>query len=1221
MKKSCVKRVASLVLIIGLMLDLFSIGINLSKNEAYAATEMINYIPHQQSSPYQDHENFESRFVDDCDDFLKVYDYTPDYIEVYTEKNDDSIKKRFGDTSCFRPKSLKDNNLNDKYIIYKSDEDISTAAVWMYFYKNNKEMIFEISQDGVTYTEQKFGCSRVYKKDIDQDQDGTKEFSTYYEGLFVCENFPKGTRYLKIKWSDFDTDYTEGSLAKVEYTTKNYTSKLNGFITREGHKLYEGAKKADESNRFRFVSFAAPTLGYIEDGYYGPANEFEIRDTLESLVQMGAKATRIGAISFRAAEFQQESIGIPTKNAGTENEYIALIEGVDFDSEGNPTNIKFSEAGFRGLDKMLQLCNEYGIRVIFPIIDGNEYWGGIKNIAAWHNKDLSYYWADAKMKDTTKAIFKEIINRTNYYTGVQYKNDPAILAWQIGNEMERYNVTDEWVLEMAQYIKSIDNNHLVAAPQNHRRWKNVVDSEYIDIVDGHYYGRTEFEERLAGDAEAVSGKAALMLGEIGYRQGTVLGEFLENMLTYDEVVGGCIYALSGHNRNGGLYKHGGNNDSDESFTTYNYPGFDNNRVLNELTEEKILITKVRELAEGLNEETITLSAPETPKMLPVTNLADIRWRGSAGADKYDIQRAEKTTSDITQIVESDWQPIATNLADNVRVWQTSYADEYKIMFADDIEIEDEKTYFYRVRAKNDYGTSAWSNIRKYGDTSEDADVVSEDALILDNISKGLNTCSVEVLSEDGTRGIPPVLDKADMSEEMKYVLRPATVFKAEKDFAIVKNCIVALDGLPFIENDTMYVPASVLEDMFGYSVDIDDDTVTFSANEINVIATTGSTTWTLQETQIDNLKAPIKEGGVIYLPLDIVCDYIYGNKGEVTQLGDSFVNYDLNLYGDFAIVYPDEIADKIADKTSASNSNRFYTEIDKIMLKDPLEVLPDMADISGNILNATKNAGFETGDILVGWDVPKQGIEISSEEVHSGDYALKMAHGPNWPGIRIEAPCEKNTTYVLSFYILAPDYWDGANYSFAFDISADGSSVDGIKKQSIRRVAMENDEVRDYWYIPKNNEWQKIEYEFNSSNMSELRLTFTLSPTGITYIDDVSIVKKMPSVSLELKQNDTSIENIEDIESGVNLTYSAKIENNINYVIKDAYIVAAVYNGEKLENVAISEKITAENKDDLQNFVSDKILQLDDKVGKTIKLFLWSDFVTCLPLTGSVYIH
>lgn len=62
---------------------------------------------------------------------------------------------------------------------------------------------------------------------------------------------------------------------------------------------------------------------------------------------------------------------------------------------------------------------------------------------------------------------KSIVSRTNSITGRAYKNEPAIMSWQLCNEprafaKENKELFAEWIAKAAALIKSIDSNHLVS---------------------------------------------------------------------------------------------------------------------------------------------------------------------------------------------------------------------------------------------------------------------------------------------------------------------------------------------------------------------------------------------------------------------------------------------------------------------------------------------------------------------------------------------------------------------------------------------------------------------------------------------------------------------------------------------------------------------------------------------------------------------------------------
>ena len=86
------------------------------------------------------------------------------------------------------------------------------------------------------------------------------------------------------------------------------------------------------------------------------------------------------------------------------------------------------------------------------------------------------------------------------------------------------------------------------------------------------------------------------------------------------------------------------------------------------------------------------SGPQAPVLLPIDDVAAISWQGSAGAQSYIVERAEKKNG--------PWTEIGRNVCDA--------AVPYRPLFADaDVQIAGQ--YFYRVTAQNSSGASGPSN--------------------------------------------------------------------------------------------------------------------------------------------------------------------------------------------------------------------------------------------------------------------------------------------------------------------------------------------------------------------------------------------------------------------------------------------------------------------------------------------------------------------------------
>lgn len=177
----------------------------------------------------------------------------------------------------------------------------------------------------------------------------------------------------------------------------------------------------------------------------------------------------------------------------------------------NPATIQYkpqqySESALRALDYVLYQADLFGIKLIIPLVNNWEEFGGMNQYVQWyaalHAKTTTlltlskqareggqahvriegalgrYYhvrvadgfvhddfYRNAEIKRWYKSYIEMVLSRVNTYNGRIYKNDPIVFAWELANEPRSSDQTGElirsWVSEIATFMKSIDPNHLL----------------------------------------------------------------------------------------------------------------------------------------------------------------------------------------------------------------------------------------------------------------------------------------------------------------------------------------------------------------------------------------------------------------------------------------------------------------------------------------------------------------------------------------------------------------------------------------------------------------------------------------------------------------------------------------------------------------------------------------------------------------------------------------
>lgn len=328
-----------------------------------------------------------------------------------------------------------------------------------------------------------------------------------------------------------------------------------------------------------------------------------------------------------------------------------------------PTLNGVSEAALRRVDYAIAAAAANDLRLILPLIDNYEYYhGGIHTFAGWRGLPREAFYTDRQVIEDFKAYITLILTRVNSFTGVAYRDDPTILAWETGNELRPPTA---WTLEIAAHIDALAPRQLVA-DGNIEIDSAALSSPHIDMYSLHFYPMN-VDELEAGAAEVAAAEKVFFVGEYdwnNHKGGDDLGDFLGAVRGNPAIAGDLLWALFGHHdRYGYVHSNGG--------YKLHYPG--------ETPEMRRRAAALREHAYAMSgREPPPQPAPDVPLFTMVGER--LAWRGVVGADTYTIERS-------TAGPDGPWQVICEGcVTDYDTPWQ--------------VDPPSEGPAWYRVRANN-----------------------------------------------------------------------------------------------------------------------------------------------------------------------------------------------------------------------------------------------------------------------------------------------------------------------------------------------------------------------------------------------------------------------------------------------------------------------------------------------------------------------------------------
>ena len=166
---------------------------------------------------------------------------------------------------------------------------------------------------------------------------------------------------------------------------------------------------------------------------------------------------------------------------------------------------EYDEDVLDGLDFFLAEIGKRDMKAVMVLNNTWQWSGGMGQCVSWSEGTPIPYPGDWGMFMEYVARFYEcsecqfwyrehiemIITRLNPYTGLMYRDDPSIFAWELANEPRRY--PHSWIDETAAYIKSLDPNHLVTTgsegtpPGENQDSQRTHDGPDIDYATVHIW--------------------------------------------------------------------------------------------------------------------------------------------------------------------------------------------------------------------------------------------------------------------------------------------------------------------------------------------------------------------------------------------------------------------------------------------------------------------------------------------------------------------------------------------------------------------------------------------------------------------------------------------------------------------------------------------------------------------------------------------------------------